>query len=178
MFSYLPHAYAHLRTLLAFSRRFYWNNATRSMWKWRALFTIYYSTPRQFLLSSASSRSRRFNFWYRFANNFQDGTLLYLKFSGLLSKLWMHVLLVCVAVSAVKLSVRKVCPHYESGCFLLQDALKKVRKSYKNTAIFGNCTVLVFYCAYKSKRKSRIKLKGIAFPPYSRLNSVSCKKGY
>ena len=71
----------------------------------------------------------------------------------------------------------KVCLLYGSGCFLLRQALKKVKKSYKNTGIFRKSTVLVCYCPYTSRRRFPVRSKVIASPLYSHLTSVARIKG-
>ena len=42
------------------------------------------------------------------------------------------MLSVYVVVSGAKFSLEKVYHHYENGCFLSQQAPKKVKKGYKN----------------------------------------------
>ena len=50
-----------------------------------------------------------------------------LQISRLCFTLWMSILLVCVVVNAAKFSVKKICPRYVNGCFLPQQALRKVK---------------------------------------------------
>ena len=57
-------------------------------------------------------------------------------------------------------------------CFLLLQAPRKVRKSYKNTGIIGNSTRLVYYHPYTLKKRFRVKLNVIASPLYSPLSYV------
>ena len=45
-------------------------NAAQSTWTWDALFTIYFSTPRRFILKCLFSHSRSFNFGKLFAKIF------------------------------------------------------------------------------------------------------------
>ena len=58
-----------------------------------------------------------------------DGTPPPLQIIRLSYRLWMSILSVCVVLSGAKFSVKNVCQRYVNGCFLPQQALRKVKTS-------------------------------------------------
>ena len=59
---------------------------------------------------------------------------------------------------------KKVYQFYASGCFLLQQAPRKIRVGYKKTGIFVNSTLISNYCQYTSKKRFPVRLNVSASP--------------
>ena len=125
---YFLHRYSLLRTLLSLSRKPYRINAAWFPRTRAALFTVCSSTSGDLIyiphllahaiLTLNTGSPTIFSGWDAATTNNQQ----------FFFKLWMSILSVCLVVNGAKFSVKKVYQHYVNGCFLLQQALRKVRK--------------------------------------------------
>ena len=174
---YFIYRYTHVRTLLSLSRRLQRIKAAQSTWTWGTLLTVYYSTSRRIyiphLLAHAfltldSGSPAILTRWDNATISNQriiNQTLEEYTFGMHRSK-WREVFF-----------RTEVYQRYGSGCFLLQQATKEVRKSYRNTGDIAKHSVSVFCCHYSSKKRFTGGLKVIESPLYSHLNSVTHKRG-
>ena len=115
-------------------------------------FSNVFSTPRRFDLLSTFPCSRRFNFGQWFTNYFiRMGRPYYFQSTNYFSNFWMSILSVFVVVGGAKFSIKRVYEHFANGCFLLQQALRKIRVGYKNIKIIGKNIFRAYRACYLAR---------------------------